>query len=58
MLLIMGDVDFKVIDIDLLSDLIDKAEKSERERYAYDLRTSPEDTSQRMFNVLAYSHCP
>lgn len=52
MLLIMGDVDFKVIDIDLLCDLIHKAEKSERERYAYDLRTTPEDTSQRMLNTL------
>lgn len=42
----------EVMDIDLLRDLIHKAGKSERERYAYDLRTSPEDTSQRMLNAL------
>ena len=45
-------MDLETIDIDLLRDLIHKAEESERERYAYDLRTTPEDNSQRMLNAL------
>jgi len=36
----------------LLSELHEKARESERKRMNYDLRTTPEDTSQRMLNVL------
>ena len=36
----------------LLSELHQKAKESERKRVNFDLRTSPEDTSQRMLNVL------
>ena len=39
-------MDIKTIDKDLLNELLQKALKSERHRYAYDLRNSPEDTSQ------------
>ena len=36
----------------LLSDLYEKAKGSERLRQAYDLRTTPEDGSQRILNAL------
>ena len=36
----------------LLSELHEKARESERKRMNYDLRTTSEDTSQRMLNVL------
>ena len=36
----------------LLSELHEKAIENERKRMNYDLRTTPEDTSQRMLNVL------
>ena len=45
-------MEIKKIDIDFFRDLIHKAEGSERERTAYDLRNSSEDTSQRMLNAL------
>lgn len=45
-------MDFTKIDKDLLNDLLKKASQSERHRYAYDLRNSEEDTSQRMLNAL------
>lgn len=45
-------MDLEIINIYLISDLIHKAEDSERLRVAYDLRNSPEDTSQRMLNAL------
>ena len=45
-------MDIQRIDKDLLNELLQKALKSERHRYAYDLRNSPEDTSQRMLNTL------
>ena len=43
-----------MIEIDkvLLDSLFAKAEESERKRMNYDLRTSAEDTSQRMLNAL------
>ena len=40
------------IDKELLDELIEKANTSERLRQNYDLRTSGEDSSQRMLNVL------
>lgn len=40
------------IDKLFLDDLLGKAKNSERLRANYDLRTSPEDNSQRMLNAL------
>lgn len=40
------------IDKQLLDELFAKAKESERKRMNYDLRTSPEDNSQRMLNAL------
>lgn len=40
------------IDKKLINDLFDKAVISERKRMNYDLRTSPNDGSQRMLNAL------
>ena len=40
------------IDKALISELFDKAVVSERKRMNYDLRTSPNDGSQRMLNAL------
>lgn len=45
-------MDYTKIDKDLLDNLQQKALQSERRRYAYDLRNSEEDTSQRMLNTL------
>lgn len=42
----------KVINNDLIADLMKQAEQSERQRMNYDLRTSTADTSQRMLNAL------
>ncbi|MBO5795875.1 MAG: WbuC family cupin fold metalloprotein [Bacteroides sp.] len=41
-----------LIDNILLDSLFEQAKVSERKRMNYDLRTSAEDTSQRMLNVL------
>lgn len=40
------------IDKELLERLFEQAKESPRSRINYDLRTSSEDTSQRMLNVL------
>ena len=40
------------IDKKLINDLFDKAVVSDRKRMNYDLRTSPNDGSQRMLNAL------
>lgn len=45
-------MDIQLINKDLLSALHEKAKASERLRQNLDLRTTPEDTSQRMLNVL------
>ena len=45
-------MDVQLINNELLADLHDKAVESERLRQSFDLRTTPEDTSQRMLNVL------
>lgn len=45
-------MEVQLINKDLLSDLHDKARKSDRLRMNFDLRTSPADTSQRMLNAL------
>lgn len=42
----------RIIDKELITELRDKARISERLRTNYDLRTTPDDTSQRMLNVL------
>ena len=41
-----------MINDELLGELRKQAQMSERKRQNFDLRTSPEDTSQRMLNVL------
>jgi len=41
-----------MINDNLLSELHQEAKENERLRQNYDLRTTPEDTSQRMLNVL------
>ena len=41
-----------LIDNKLLDSLFEQAKVSERKRMNYDLRTSAEDTSQRMLNAL------
>ena len=45
-------MEVQLINNELLSDLHDKASISDRLRYNYDLRTTPDDTSQRMLNAL------
>ena len=45
-------MEIQLINDNLLSVLHWKAKENERLRQNYDLRTSPEDTSQRMLNVL------
>lgn len=45
-------MDVQLIDKELLKKLHKKAEDNERLRINFDLRTTPEDTSQRMLNVL------
>lgn len=45
-------MEIQLINNDLLEDLAFKAKSSERLRMNYDLRTTPEDGSQRMLNVL------
>lgn len=42
----------QLINDNLLSDLHNQAQTSERKRRNFDLRTSQDDTSQRMLNVL------
>lgn len=49
----------ELINDNLLSELHQKAGKNERLRQNYDLRTTPEDTSQRMLNALEHgTHVP
>lgn len=45
-------MDIQLINKELLKELHDKAIESERLRMNFDLRTTVEDTSQRMLNVL------
>ena len=45
-------MDVQIIDDDLLSVLHVKAKENERLRMNFDLRTTPEDGSQRMLNAL------
>ena len=45
-------MDVQKIDDNLLSVLHGKAKESERLRMNFDLRTTPDDTSQRMLNAL------
>ena len=52
-------MDVKLINDNLLSELHQMASCNERLRQNYDLRTTPEDDSQRMLNVLEVdSHVP
>ena len=45
-------MEVQLINQELLSELHQKAKNNERKRMNYDLRTTPEDTSQRMLNAL------
>lgn len=45
-------MEIQLINDELLSELHQRAKESERQRQSFDLRTTPEDTSQRMLNVL------
>ena len=45
-------MEIQLLNCGLLSVLHEKAEKNIRLRQNYDLRTTPEDGSQRMLNVL------
>ena len=45
-------MDIQLINDNLLSALHGKARENERLRMNYDLRTTPDDTSQRMLNAL------
>lgn len=45
-------MEVQLINKDLLSELHDKAANNERLRMNYDLRTTADDTSQRMLNAL------
>ena len=45
-------MEIKTINDELLAELHEKAAANERLRMNFDLRTTPEDTSQRMLNVL------
>ena len=42
----------KLIDSTFIAEMHERAAVSERKRMNYDLRTTPEDQSQRMLNVL------
>ena len=50
-------MDIQLINDNLLSVLYWKARESERKRMHLDLRTTPEDTSQRMLNALEPGTC-
>lgn len=45
-------MEIQLINNELLEDFANKAKSSERLRMNFDLRTTPEDGSQRMLNVL------
>lgn len=45
-------MEIQLINEELLAELRKQAQGNERKRKNFDLRTSPEDTSQRMLNVL------
>ena len=45
-------MDVQLINEDLLNELRKKAKTSERKRDNFDLRTMPDDNSQRMLNVM------
>ena len=45
-------MEVQLINDELLDGLHEKAAQNERRRLNYDLRTTPEDTSQRMLNAL------
>ena len=48
----MKRMDVQLINSELLDDLYKKASNNERQRVGLDLRTTPEDGSQRLLNVL------
>ena len=45
-------MEIQLINEELLAELRKQAQGNDRKRQNFDLRTSPEDTSQRMLNVL------
>ena len=52
-------MEIQLINDNLLSALHEKARENERKRQNFDLRTTPDDTSQRMLNALEVgTHVP
>ena len=52
-------MEVQLLDNSLLSELHEKAKENERKRMNHDLRTTPDDTSQRMLNALEVgTHVP
>ncbi len=49
---LLKNMEIQLINKELIADLREKAQSNERLRMNFDLRTSSEDTSQRMLNVL------
>jgi cupin fold WbuC family metalloprotein len=52
MIILLYNMDIQLLDKKLLAALHEKAMDSPRLRMNFDLRTTPEDTSQRMLNAL------
>ena len=45
-------MDIQLINTDLFAELLSQASQSERKRVAFDLRTTSDDSSQRMLNAM------
>lgn len=45
-------MNLQLINEDLFAELLSQASQSERKRVAFDLRTTPEDSSQRLLNAM------
>ena len=45
-------MNIQLINEELFAELLSQASQSERKRIAFDLRTTPEDASQRMLNAM------
>lgn len=51
-LIIKDGMEIQLINNELLTELRERAQENPRKRQNYDMRTTAEDTSQRMLNVL------
>lgn len=45
-------MNIQLLNSDLFAELLSQASQSERKRVAFDLRTTPEDSSQRLLNAM------